>query len=811
MLALKNYRDKAEGLPDLLNYASLVDNGILLNKDGSLTIAYTYLGSDLASSTDSDLGALSARVNGVLASFGTGWMIQTDLLRIETKSYDFSNSHFSDRVSRLIEEERRQYFLSGGKGFESVYVVILTYLPPLKLYSRFQELLFSDDIEVSSERSLADRILTYFLERVEKFESELSTVVRVERLTDFTIIRQGGHEENVSSILRYLNLLVKGEEHPIRLPCCPMYIDSLIGSQNLWNGLTPKIGSEYLAVVAISGFPMESYPSMLEALDSLPLEYRWHNRFIFLDPELAKSDFKKYQRKWEQKQRGIISQLLNTKGRINQDAVGKTAEIDSAIAEIDSGLVAYGYYTSVVVLRDEDRELLGEKAKLILNTIKGAGFDCRLEDVNCLEAFLGSLPGHGKENVRRPLINTMNLADIIPLTAIWPGRSINPCPLYPADSPPLFQGVTNGSTPFWFNLHYGDVGHTLIFGPTGTGKSVLLNFIMAQFRRYPNAKIVNFGNKYADYPIVKACGGVHYDIGGDSGGPQFCPLALVTTDGSQLWAEEWIKTCLKLQGVVVTPEFSSEIHRAMSLLRRSKEKTITDFVTTLQNMELKAALEPYTLSGSYGNLLDASEDSFNDHSFVSFEMGKLLQQGEKIMIPVLLYLFYRVELSLKGDPTLIVLDEAWVPLSHPVFREKIKEWLKVKRDSNVAVVLATQSISDAANSGILDILLESCPTRIFLPNPSAEDELPSQFYRKMGLNDRQINIVKNAIKKLQYYYCSPEGNRLFELGLGPIGLSFFANSQEELRELKKIEADSENWIFDWLEKKGVSYENYISA
>ena len=94
--------------------------------------------------------------------------------------------------------------------------------------------------------------------------------------------------------------------------------------------------------------------------------------------------------------------------------------------------------------------------------------------------------------------------------------------------------------------------------------------------------------------------------------------------------------------------------------------------------------------------------------------------GEKNLIPVLLYLFRHFERSLTGAPALLLLDEAWVMLGHPVFREKIREWLKVLRKANCAVVLATQSLSDAVRSGILDVLLESCPTKILLPNEEAD-------------------------------------------------------------------------------------------
>ena len=119
-----------------------------------------------------------------------------------------------------------------------------------------------------------------------------------------------------------------------------------------------------------------------------------------------------------------------------------------------------------------------------------------------------------------------------------------------------------------------------------------------------------------------------------------------------------------------------------------------------------------------------------------------MQLGDKVVIPILLYLFHKIEQSLDGSPSAIFIDEAWVVLGHPVFRDKVKEWLKVLRKYNCAVILSTQSLSDATNSGILDILQESCPTKIFLPNSKAFQKGtdstilgPYDFYKAFGLND----------------------------------------------------------------------------
>lgn len=187
--------------------------------------------------------------------------------------------------------------------------------------------------------------------------------------------------------------------------------------------------------------------------------------------------------------------------------------------------------------------------------------------------------------------------------------------------------------------------------------------------------------------------------------------------------------------------------------------------------------------------------------------------GEKYALPVLLYLFRRIERSLKGQPAVIILDEAWLMLGHPAFRAKIREWLKVMRKANCLVLMATQSLSDAANSGILDVIVESTATKIFLPNIYARDEDTSALYRRMGLNARQIEIIATAVPKRQYYYVSENGRRLYDLALGPLALAFVgASDKESVATIQQLEAKfGDDWIHEWLSEKGLNINDYLEA
>ena len=252
----------------------------------------------------------------------------------------------------------------------------------------------------------------------------------------------------------------------------------------------------------------------------------------------------RYRRQWQQKQRGFTDQFLGTRrGATDRDAVSMVDETEMALADASSLETTFGYFTNVIVLTSDSPERIEEDAKYLITTIRNLGFGARLETVNSIEAWLGSLPGHSYTNIRRPLVNTMNLSDLLPLSSIWTGNRHNPCDRYPPGSPALIYADAAGATPFRLNLHVGDVGHTLIIGPTGTGKSTLLAMIAAQFRKYRNAKVFCFDKGYSIYCLTEAVGGAHYDVGDRDSNLTFCPLA----ESDITWAEGWVRDCCELQ------------------------------------------------------------------------------------------------------------------------------------------------------------------------------------------------------------------------------------------------------------------------
>jgi type IV secretion system protein VirB4 len=242
-----------------------------------------------------------------------------------------------------------------------------------------------------------------------------------------------------------------------------------------------------------------------------------------------------------------------------------------------------------------------------------------------------------------------------------------------------------------------------------------------------------------------------------------------------------------------------------------KERTLTVLAAQLGSHRrlLREALRPYTLDGNFGSIFDAAHDDVQPTFWTMIEMGPLMSMGESVVIPALEYLFHRVEQQFNGRPTLLILDEAWLFLSHPVFAGRLQAWLKTLRKKNVYVIFATQEVADATSRPeLLSTILSACHTKIFLPDDEALTPAMAEAYQRIGLTSAEIHLLAKAQKKRDYYYRSVKGRRLFRLDLGPAALAFLGmSSQADQRFLDDLidARPPEEWAQAMLERRGVRW------
>lgn len=795
---LAEYRSSNARLADFLPWAALVDEGIVLNKDGSFQRTAKFRGLDLDSAVPAELVAVAGRLNNALRRLGSGWALFVEAQRHAAGAYPPNT--FPDVASALVDAERRAQFEEAGAHYESSYYLTLVYLPPAEGAALAERLLY----EGSNRPVGADarEVLAGFVDRTN----------RVLQLIESFMPKCGWLDDQET--LTYLHSTISTKRHRVRVPEIPMYLDALLADQPLTGGLEPMLGTAHLRVLTVVGFPTATVPGILDDLNRLAFPYRWSTRALMLDRTDAVKLVTRIRRQWFAKRKSvaaILKEVMTNEASalLDTDAHNKAIDADAALQELGTDQIGEAFVTATVTVWDGDPRAADEKLRLVEKVIQGRDFTCMIETVNAVEAWLGSLPGHVYANVRQPPISTLNLAHMIPLSAVWAGEVRD----HHLKAPPLFFARTEGSTPFRFSLHVGDVGHTLVVGPTGAGKSVLLALMALQFRRYPDGQVFAFDFGRSMRAAALAMDGDWHDLGGAVAGEtdgfmSLQPLADIDDVSERGWAAQWIASILSREKIDVTPETKDHVWTALTSLASAphEERTLTGLSVLLQSNILKRALQPYCLGGPYDRLLDAENEHLGSSSVQVFETDGLI--GTAVAPAVLAYLFHRIEGRFDGRPTLLIIDEGWLALDDADFAGKLREWLKTLRKKNASVVFATQSLADIDGSAIAPAIIESCPTRILLPNDRAIEPQIMTIYRRFGLNDRQIEILARAIPKRDYYCQSRRGDRLFELGLGEVALALTAASSkadQALIEQVLAEHGRENFVSGWLKARDVAW------
>ncbi|HWT43100.1 MAG TPA: conjugal transfer protein TrbE, partial [Sphingopyxis sp.] len=498
MLNLAEYRRRADRLADHLPWAALIAPGVVLNKDGSFSRVLAFRGPDLESATEAELVSVAARANNILKRFGSGWALHIEADRREALGYPASR--FPDAASWLVDEERRAAFESAEAHFESHYYFTLTFL---------------------ADADQVDRAGRAFVERGGRSQGRdwrqalAAFVAETNRVLDlFSDIMPAVRALDDAGMLTYLHGTISERRHDVAVPETPLYLDGLLADTPLVGGLEPMLGPLHLRTLTILGFPNLSRPGVLDALNHEGFSYRWVTRFIALDKTDATKALTRLRRQWFNKRKSISALLREVMYNqpaqlLDSDADNKMLDADLALQALGGDHVAFGHLTTTITVSDVSRSRVEEKLRAVERIVGGLGFTAIRESANAVEAWLGSLPAQVYANVRQPLVHTLNLAHLMPLSSVWAGPARN----NHLGGPPLLTAETSGSTPFRLSSHVGDVGHMMIVGPTGAGKSVLLGLLALQFRRYPDAQIHIFDKGYSARAAVLAMGGAHHALG----------------------------------------------------------------------------------------------------------------------------------------------------------------------------------------------------------------------------------------------------------------------------------------------------------
>lgn len=771
-----------------LNWYGLVAEGVVLCKDGALLAGWNLRGIDTESLGPDEVGARTVALARGMTEFKAGDAFWVDLARRPLKGYSTTEADFQPRVLQMLEAERRSYFeRAQDENYRNAITLVYQWQsgPGLKLAQALEE----------------------FDRRCLSVEGRFGAIFQLDRMgvvreTDGLHGLEAGRDELVGRLASAL----AGRFRKVQVPKVPVYLDVILRPE--WShdrpGDLPLVGGRRAAFIAIDGYPAESTPEMLAVLEDLPLEYNWTTRFMPLSGDAIRGEIDRRARAWGQTKTSVTAQLSRSgEGIVNEFTETMEQEARSALADVEAGELRYGFFNTTIAIFDDlggDGKSVQRVANSVVESLGEMGFSARLETYNAFEAFVSMLPGHRKENVRRGILSTRNFVDLIPVSTIWSGEITNPCDKFPPKSPALIRARSVTGEPYFFNLHSGDVGHTLIFGPTGAGKSVLLGMLASNFLKYPGAQVFAFDKGRSMQALCLAAGGAHYTLGED--GHRIAPLKAIGDLGLG-WAQGWIESLVTLSNQTVTPAMSREITKGLQASRTLEGEALAAFHAMVQDDDVKGAVAPYIGEGAYCGLLNGERDAIAFAPFTVFETEALFESSEAAGLLTIDYLFRRIEARLRGAPTLILLDEAWSYLGHDVFRARIKKWLRELRKANASVVIATQFLGDALDSELAGALLQSCRTRIYLPDPDARSAREAERYGQLGLTEAQIALVATMKPKRDYYVVKPEGRRVVDFAIQPQALALLGatNTEDSARAARLAQTEGPGWWRGFIESR----------
>ncbi len=538
-----------------------------------------------------------------------------------------------------------------------------------------------------------------------------------------------------SEPLEFLSKLVNaGFSQPIRytasniahtLPIYRLYF----GDRSIEVSGGPR--KRFAGMISIKEYAPATAAGLLDGFLQLPFEFIIAQSFTFHNRSVNIGRMQLRQRRMMAAEDAAISQI---------------AEISDALDMAMSGHVAFGPHHMTVMCFEESMPELEKVLSMALAELVNIGVNPVREKFVMEQAYWAQLPGNFEFIARGSDISTMNLAGFASLHNYPTGKIDGN---HWGDAVTVFD--TSSGTPYFFNFHNRDVGHTTIIGPTGAGKTVLLNFLCAQAQKF-NCRIFFFDKDRGAEVFIRAISGKYTVI--EPGRPcMFNPLQLPDIPENRTFLAEWLHSLVTVHDEPFTAEDMERINEAVAGNYKLEKKdrilrNIAPFLGIEGPGTIAGRLKMWHSGGAYAGLFDNETDivDFSIGNGFGFEMGEVLKERVSLE-PTLLYLFHRISLSLDGTPTIIVLDEAWALIDNKIFAGRIRDWLKTLRKLNGLVVFATQSVEDATNSAISETLIQQTATQIFLPNPKATEAYKKAFM----VTDREFNLLKTTDPGSRYF------------------------------------------------------------
>jgi len=787
MLRNASLQRRTRAFSDYLRYAFPLGNGVVRLKGNGYLRSFAYRGPDLTTSSWEELAARSDRFGSLLRQLDDQWSIHVDAFRVPAREYP-AGGFWPDRLTWLLDQDRRVRYEAEGAHFETRYIMTFAYYPRHADKKRSVARLLYDSpaLDMGSDDAAEGHFLTVTNEIASAARKSLLSFAPLGRLDTINSL---GRPLSYDETLSFLSFCVRGKSMPIALiPDEPMFLDGIIGADDVRVGWDLRVGEKWVAVLVIEGYPGYSYPGILDALAEQPLEYRFSQRFVPMSKRQADDRLA-----WLSKGWGLVSlggMGLLTGGAIGgSDSTALSYKQDAQLArEAAKAGMMYGHYLAQVVLHAPTREQRDAAVDHLKTSIESVdGFAVRVETENLVEAFLASLPGErDASEYREAKVSVRNVGHMLPLTATWAGPVTHPNPRFPKDAEPLLWTTTRGATPFRFEPHVGGLGHLGIFGTSDGGKSTLLMRIVSAFlARYRGARAFHFDIGYSAYKYALGAGGVHYRIGANDG-PSLAPLTGARSAAGFREVLFWLTETYEINRPLQV-EQQKELRTALeALIRLKPDPSLTDLTMSVQDEAIREVFTAYA-----GTFLDASSDGLDFRAaersghipYHVFEYEDLGINNTRFTLPFIMYVQRRVWEALNDDtdePAMVIFDEGHKPLKVKRMADFFEDLARTARKKLGQLVFATQDPSELLNSPSGPAIINLLASKVFLGNPSALTKENVEVYRALGLTIEEINVL-SKMEPYTYLLKNRNGTRVFSLALSDFELAFLAGAGPEDR------------------------------
>jgi len=785
----KDWRE-AGSFPAQINLFGFWDEHAFLTKSGDLGTVLKIDGIDYESLDHAGRDYAVKRLEAALRSLDDRCRLYQILFKRNRPA--ITHAEYENPLVRAAVEQRAEFLASKADRLYSIEIFWVVMIDGS--YARTGLLHALAQLPKQPRASLRDlhallsgnkeRTLVY--EQIERDRLRLQQRVQSLRgqLNDLKKVELSGAEEAFRILHRLVNFR-PSKNHAARLYSARRLDRQLCDSELEAHRGYLRMDDDYVRVLTLRELPYETRPLLLQGLLDIPANFHVVTEWHPVDNARARKEIASRRRHHHNSKTSFVSNLQDRQSVGPKDELVDDSK-EAAIAELGAALTAlgmegkhFGQFTLSVVIYDEDRRrvehAVAEFQKLFTQH-DGLLYE---ERYNLLNAFFATAPGNKQFNLRRQWALNSNYADLSFLFTVDGGSQWNPH----LEQEYLLALESTHGTPYFLNLHSGDVAHTLMLGATGSGKSFCTSMLLQSAQKYePLTFIFDLGGSYET--LTRIFGGTYLNVGLKNPGFTINPFSLNPTDENRNFLFLFLRVLIESGGryeLTVADEKAlyAGIERAYKL--PAGIRTLTNVASILG--PLGERLHKWTRAGQFGHLFDNLEDTLTFSRFQTFNFDGWSEYPD-VLEPLLFYVLQRASFEIEKPANtavfkMFVIDEAWMFFKNQTIRDWIIRAEKTWRKKNAAMILATQSVVELAASDLLHIVNESCPTKIFLANPNIDRKMYSEIFQ---LNDTQLELLESLVPRRELLLIQPRGTK--KLVLDVDALSYWTatnNARDNLR------------------------------